>query len=376
MKRLGLITLAWLALGVGLFGQHILTLRSGETAVVTCEGQTLSTTATSATRADHTCVPVPPPPPTTPAPLPTGDSADMRYWHAPKGHDGLNIHEHGDQPPAWVTAWSLSNLGSSQMFGWQPVMTSGENYMKHQAYKGAIGRLGSFDVYLLVHAQSNPLDWMAPYHSLRMWVRDGSGGISYRQGRIWFGWNDVRSHRLRRMEEQRNSRYPGWPGRGSFALSCISREDGPEFASTEQWYGMMGYYGPDIGISIGRNAAFCDPDHMLPMSEAMDLATWDLTGHHGTNRRFEVSWYGPESAASRSRFTGWWCYQIQPSEPAHTHSSMPSWSAYSPAAAPNECAAGYAPQYTAPTMPLSGIDYRIGNAFDRRYPATGLQQPQ
>lgn len=356
--------------------QQMVTLAPGESATVTCLGQTLSVTQPETLRALLSCVPAPPPPPGQPAPLPTGDSDAMRYWHQPASHDGLNVHEHGDQPPAWVTDWSLANLGSSQLFGWQPVMTNGENVMKHQAYKGALGTIGPFTVYLLVHAQSNPLDWMAPYHSLRMWVRDGSGGISYRQGRIWFGWTDVRSHRLSRGEEVRDSRYPGWPGRGSFALSCISRSDGPEYAMTEQWYGMMGYYGPDIGISIGRNAAFCQPDDMPTMDEAMDLATWDLTGYHGTNRRFEVSWYGPESSASRSRFIGWWCYQIQPSEPPHTHTSMPQWSAYSPADAPNTCAGGFAPQYTAPTMPLSGIDYRLGNAFDRRYPATGLQQPQ
>jgi len=371
------------SLGLGLVGiaalsamaaSQLVKMAGGDTARVECSGAKLDTTSVNATTLDLTCQPVPVPPGPDMVPLPSGDSNDMRFWHPAKAHDGLNPHEHGDAPPQWVLDWSQANLGSTQLFGWQPVETPNENYMKHQAYKGARGAISGVNVYLLHHSQSNPMDWPAPYHSWRLWVRDAQGGVSYLQGRMYFGWPDVRTHRLGRAEEEPGYYGPSWPGRGQFIIGCRMQSD---TATCEQWYGFAGDRAIHLSVTICGAAAICDPDNLQTMDAAMDMSTWDLTGSQGTSRRYEISWYGPTSQGIESpRYNGWWCQQVAPTEPAHTHYSLPAWAHYAPAEGPNQCKAGFAPQYTSPTMPTSGIYYKTGNTFTRSFSSAGLAQPQ
>lgn len=46
-------------------------------------------------------------------------------------------------------------------------------------------------------------------------------------------------------------------------------------------------------------AALCDPDRLPTMEQAMDMTSWVLptvhVGHGAAYRRYELSWYGPES---------------------------------------------------------------------------------
>lgn len=371
MKRAAvvIVVVGW-ALGAALWAQTLRTifLSSGDVARVTCDGQRLDSAPLDPRTVDLSCVP------SSRIPLPTGDSPLMRYWHAPGPHDGLNPHEHGDRPPEWVSTWSAAALGTSQLYGYAPVATPGENHMKHQAYKGLSATLSGVDVYVLFHAQTNGLDWMAPRHSFRLWVRDQTGGVSYQQGQIWFGWPDVRTHRLSSEEEQPGYYGPDWRGRGPHIVRC--RISANPFPTSEQWYGMLGP-SLQLGLTISPAAAFCNPEDMPTMEEAMDMSTWALSGEQPTYRRFEVSWYGPATPyIEQPWIDGWSCRRLVPFEPQHTHDSQPWWDEYGPVLGPTACLPAYVPQYVAPTMPRRGISASSGNTVEQSVVAAGMAQPQ
>src|SRR5690606_10080162 len=114
--------------------------------------------------------------------------------------DGLNAHEHGDAPPQWLINWfaglgpdSRAVFGDGVIYGGDEA-TPGENMMKPQAFKGVAFTLqttgGPVDIYLRVHAQTNPMGHMARFHSFESYLRDPSGNVSIMQGWLDYGTGD------------------------------------------------------------------------------------------------------------------------------------------------------------------------------------------
>lgn len=129
-----------------------------------------------------TATPVPAtatPLPITATPAPIG--YDDMHWHVPAAHGDRPFHEHGDAPPAWLTA-----AGYDPMFTHQGG-TVGENvpYWKHTGFKGYAGTFSGQQWYAILHQDFNPAGRASRFHSYQLWIRDPSGAVSHISG-----WND------------------------------------------------------------------------------------------------------------------------------------------------------------------------------------------
>jgi hypothetical protein len=95
-------------------------------------------------------------------------------WHGPASHDGLNAHEHGDAPPAWVLASE------------HPPFT--QTRESHTGYKGAYDvSPGGAQSYLIAHIVSTEMARMHGDHDYQLWLRDPeSGQVWYWEGVLCF----------------------------------------------------------------------------------------------------------------------------------------------------------------------------------------------
>jgi hypothetical protein len=325
----------------------------------------------------------------SPIPLPTqtvmSPSNSMQAWHAPGAHDGLNPHEHGDKPPAWADNFSIANFGHPVIFGGDERSSDTENTMKHQAFKGVAYRVNGgsscpVDVYFRYHAASNPMDRAFAFHSYELYMLDCKGGTSLRQGVYWVGYPEFRSQRMSRYNEQPGTIMPDGstaPGRDQFILSSPDNRDwsglnGILQTRCEQWYAFAGPHGGEFSITICEATTRFKYDEHL--TKYHDMATWDLTGATGLGRRFEISLYGPNSPVPTNQPAGWFCAQKAPVEdkvegPTH----RPRWPLITTGInSPAGCPAGYLPQFTAPSFPDTGINFRIGNTIEKSFPGSGI----
>jgi len=98
-------------------------------------------------------------------------------WHAPGSHDGLNVHEHGDAPPAWVLASANQPFTQVREF--------------HTGYKGtyATDRDGKgVESYLITHILETVAARSHGDHDYQLWVKTpGTGAVSYWAGSLDFG---------------------------------------------------------------------------------------------------------------------------------------------------------------------------------------------
>jgi hypothetical protein len=339
----------------------------------------IAPTATGSPVATNSPIPNP-----TQTMLPPSNS--MQLWHAPGSHDGLNPHEHGDQPPAWADEFSIANFGHPVMFGGDERSSDTENVMKHQAFKGVAYRVNGgsscpVDVYFRYHAASNPMDRAFAFHSYELYMLDCQGGKSFRQGVYWVGYPEFRSQRMSRYNEQPGTLLPDGstaPGRDQFILSSPDNRDwfglnGILQTRCEQWYAFAGPHGGEFSITICQATTRFSYDEHL--TNYHDMSTWDLTGSTGLGRRFEISLYGPNSPVPTNQPAGWFCAQKAPVEdkvegPTH----RPSWPLLTNGInGPTGCPAGYLPQFTAPTFPNTGINFSIGNTLDTKtFPGAGI----
>jgi len=310
----------------------------------------------------------------------------MQLWHAPGSHDGLNPHEHGDKPPAWADDFSLVNFGHPVIFGGDERSGEMEVTMKHQAFKGVAYRVNGgsscpIDLYFRYHAASNPMDRAFAFHSYELYMRDCQGGTSFRQGVYWVGYPEFRSQRMSRYNEQSGTILPDGslaPGRDQFILSAPDNRDwfglnGILQTRCEQWYAFAGPHGGEFSITIcGATTRFSYDEYL---TNYHDMSTWDLTGATGLGRRFEISLYGPNSPVPTNQPAGWFCAKKAPIEdkvegPTH----RPQWPLITTGiTSPAGCSADYLPQFTAPTFPDTGINFRIGNTLDlKTFPGSGI----
>jgi len=305
--------------------------------------------------------------------------SSMNRWHPPGAHDGLNVHEHGDAPPAWADKFSTDNFGHPVIWGGDESTPSENNY-KHQAYKGIAMTASGVDLYIRHHSQSNPMGRMAPLHSYEVYGKDGSGNVSFWQGWMFFGYPEVRSQRMTRAGE-----FGGydetygitWPGRDQFIIASPDHDDWDNHLRCEQWYGTGdSILSWDFGITICGASTYYTLDEHL--GDVADMSTWMTTGQVGDHRRIEVSHYGPENPNVNSNEnppTGeWFCIKKEPTQNRAT-GSIPKWDYTAGVAGPTACEDGWLPQYVADTFPKAGVYFQTGNTYEKAFPSTGVTLP-
>jgi hypothetical protein len=241
------------------------------------------------------------PPTMTPAvtSTPSGGSGtcavhDPNAWHGTLGPGGCQYgHEHGDQPPGWVTlAFTGPFNTSAAENGQAPSDAMPDMKGKHPAMKGLLGpstSIGQF--YLRYHMASNVLDRMARFHSFELWYRDNQGGTSHVAG--WT--NSGIPSRIG----------PGTQGAGGRRDICSAEIDiRPEVEvvmslvgfktcnPTEHWYfypsgaaGAPGMEMPTISILVEATTITYQNEYANT-----SMTTWQRTGALGTAREGSVIW--------------------------------------------------------------------------------------
>lgn len=214
---------------------------------------------------------------------------DPSAWHPPACG-----HEHGDDAPAWVKAF-LARHGAPPELRWAtgPLSTGPhENMEKHPGFKGfgATTGFASFnahrplELYVVMHASSNPADRQSPVHSSLLFVKDADGNVSFRQG-----WQQLGTTKL-----GTSCQAPSLPSCPTPTVSNAQRPivlapDEAGLAATpvgrgqETWYGDSSF---DISWGISDAATMLTPGEVL----TYDVVRWFPTGRSGLTRTLDVTW--------------------------------------------------------------------------------------
>lgn len=206
-------------------------------------------------------------------------------WHPPACG-----HEHGDDAPGWLKLW-LETLGLPPEVHFGGANSTGihENMEKHNAFKGyhAPEGFSSFnlrqfvDVYVIMHASSNPGDRQTPVHSASLFTRDAASNVSYRQG-----WMKVGNVKLDTACQA--PRLPTCPtpaiDNGQRPIILAPGDAGlAGNRSQETWYGDSSF---DISWGVSDATTKLTPGETL----TYDPATWFPTGFSGLVRTLDVTW--------------------------------------------------------------------------------------
>jgi len=287
----------------------------------------------------------------TPAPTvvptvvpPTPDMADM-MWHPPGTHGDRPFHEHGDAPPAWLTAAGITPMYVHNMG------TPGENmaYYKHTAFKGWAGRFSDGqEWYGVFHLDTNPAGQNGRFHSFQLWIKDATGAISSFSGWLDFGvGNNTGPQKVVVCGADSNIR----------PIIMVNQSGcQPRF---ENWYSRAGVadWRPDIGFNI--NPTYYDGNPAEP-------ATWQPINGAPNNltRRIEFAWY-----ANRSTVRGeFWADQFGRIVAGPTAPSCGAQQVVGDKTYTILCSR----QFIAPT--LKSIQFP-GNAVQRQFPGNGVVLP-
>src|SRR5690606_14706777 len=191
---------------------------------------------------------------------------------APGAHEGYNAHEHGMPPDQWVIDFGRQYLGEEYpCFGGPENTGPMENKEKHVGYKCFEFVMNGVEFYACFHFTTNPLDRAFAFHSYRLYAKDRAGNVSYRAGRIWYGYPEFLSQRSCRFEDA---------GRDQFIIEGVCPEDWADHKRDEQWYGL----GAGIEVSLTRGGAstyFSHDEHLMSMEDLIYLAKWPRTGALG-----------------------------------------------------------------------------------------------
>lgn len=213
---------------------------------------------------------------------------DPSKWHPPACG-----HEHGDDAPAWVKSWLVSlGLPPEIRFGTDNTTGPHENMEKHNAFKGYAASTGfaSFnqhqpvELYVLMHASSNPGDRQAPVHSASMYVKDAAGNVSFRQGWMKLGTTKLGTS----CQAPRLPTCPT-PNIDNGQRPIVLAPDDAGLAATpvgrgqETWYGDSSF---DISWGVSDATTKLTPGETLDY----DPAHWFPTGQKGLTRTLEVTW--------------------------------------------------------------------------------------
>jgi hypothetical protein len=282
----------------------------------------------------------------------------MDVWHPPVLNGCATGHEHGDAPPQWImdAGYQVSFLGR---FNTSPM----ENTMKHAAMKGFDATWGNgVETYVRVHANSNPMDRSARYHSYEMWARDPSGNVSHWQG--WYNTGDPNDNTTGRVPRVN----------GDAARPVIEVVDAASFAAgitCEQWYTTPSdhpatEWAPIIDWNI------CSTTTLYKVGEnatASDERTWVMPPYqtYGNHRELELTWDNIPGTP-RGKF---WATQFGdqvsgPTDPVCSQSIVKYSVTY-----PVVCL----DQYIAPTMLEVSYLTPGGNVRAKNFDVTGVHLP-
>lgn len=185
-------------------------------------------TPTPTSEAEPTATPTEEPtatPTEEPTATPT-EAAQESGWHEPGSHDGLNVHEHGDAPPAWATGALTQNRES------------------HTGYKGVYDvSPGGAESYLVAHIISTEGARSHGDHDYQLYVRDPESGHVF----MWDGVLCFAEPCTAPAPERTSD-----TGERPIILGERSSTDG-----CETWYSDPGEKVVDVGWTIcGRYQAF------------------------------------------------------------------------------------------------------------------------
>jgi hypothetical protein len=304
--------------------------------------------------------------PPTPTPTPTQDHSghdEALYWHAPAAHmvAGImaTVHEHGDAPPDWVLGYNrtagIGEAGTGRPAYEHVAGTPNENghdagaWWKHTAFKGWAGRFQNVDWYGIFHLDFNPSGHPSRFHSYQMWLRDGTGAVSYMHGWLDFGVGNSTGPQV--VVTCGNDS-------GIRPIMKVNSNTCPANQITfENWYDNNGgAWGLDFGFNINANyRAGGDP---------ANPASWSAIGLKNLTRRIEFAWY-PERSSQRGEF---WADQFGRTMSGPNDARCGTQQAVGTRSYTVVCLKQYiAPSLTAIRFP--------GNAIQRVFDGAGVQLP-
>lgn len=258
-------------------------------------------------------------PVTSPAPSPVVGGANpfcndpsLNVWHSPGSHPCSYLkaghpHEHGDAPPAWVTA--VSGVSFMGMHNTSPV----EDTVKHASMKGFATTMNGMDMYLIYHFTATPMERFGSYHSYQFWMRPAGDSnlshVSYMKGWTFTGVPTGPGSDISRYE-----RTKGDPGERPVIL-VVDRPSWDAGIRCEQWYNGTTDWSIDFGVTICNSpvlynrakeqsgSASVDAAGNYVLTGVFDKNNWtpEITGDLGLSRRLELAWYGPNSTAAPNR---------------------------------------------------------------------------
>lgn len=231
--------------------QETLTLAPGDVQPVECADNSSPQTHAHDARLDVFCEA--PTPTATTEPTATPSTNTMTTWHAPGSHDGLNVHEHGDAPPAWV-------LNSPN----QPFT---QNRESHTGYKAETATSpGGAESYIIAHILSTEAARSHGDHDYQLWIRDpDTGTVFYQTGTLCFApWQNCTAPTPERTSD--TGQRPIVLGERNASDGCetwYSDPADPNVAIDLGWT-ICGRYQAFNGTILGGTGAFRTIDWVIP----------------------------------------------------------------------------------------------------------------
>lgn len=286
----------------------IVALPPGASVVVTCGGtiggaqvdsKTLRITCPQLVpTVTSTPTPTRTPAPATATPTPMAHDAADLTWHAPGSHGDRPAHEHGNQPPAWLT-----DAGITPSFT-HVAGTPNENmaYFKHTSFKAVSARMDGVDFYFVGHWDFNPSGHPSRFHSYQIWLRDATGAISHMHGWQDYGEDNNTGPNLVEVCGVSSNIRP----------IMMANKVGCSPIMFETWYSRAsgsGAWSIDTGVSINPN--------YFAGGDITDPTTWTPTGGvRNLTRRLEIAWYANRSPLKGTFYTTQWGDEVEgPNDP-------------------------------------------------------------
>jgi len=273
------------------------------------------------------------------------------FWHPPVVNGCATGHEHGDAPPAWVTASR-----------WQPMFdhpgnTPNENVLKHSSFKGFTLSDDGVNLYIIAHLDTNPAGHGSRFHSVQVWAQDKTKAVSHWDVWMDFGSGNEAGPHLQPTDACGND--------GSRPIMMVDFTSCGQ-VTYENWYSRAGapVWGWDFGFNISPNYYGGTDMQHLSSSNLADSATWLPTGQLNTTRRVEAAWYANRSS-QRGDFwsTQWGNIVSGPTDPVCGTTRTIGGKSYTVLCIE---------QYVAPSMTTVQFP---GNSVQKNYPAQGVHNP-
>jgi hypothetical protein len=282
-----------------------------------------------------------------------GESNDS--WHMGMIGTCATGHEHGDEPPDWV-----KNSAYKPMYT-HPGNTPTENVVKHTSFKGFAASDDGVDTYTIMHLDTNPNGHSSRFHSVQVWAKDPSGGISH-----WDYWTDF---------GQGNNTFANLRGNGGCEdtsirpIMSVNYQNCGSQLTFESWYSRAGApaWGWDFGFNISPHYYAGKSPTEKASSDLSAMNTWVSPGMNRT-RRIELAWYKGRDGGGTTRTGKFYSTQWGQVVNGPTDPICGTTKTYGEKTYPVLCIE----QYIAPTMSQFSFP---GNAIQKEYSMQGVTLP-